>query len=116
MAAPSALPVSDKPVMLNFSKGPTKTHTGERESFSLVQLLMKPSVAGSVKPLSLGFSTEDVSNEQGDTEDPDAHKGKFHHSLPIISLNCLLIFSGFLEASASFDCQQEGNVYDKNHH
>jgi hypothetical protein len=34
-----------------------------------------------VKPLSLGFSTEDVNtNEQGDTEDAEAKQGEFYHS------------------------------------
>jgi len=48
-AAPSALPVSDKPVTLSFSKGPTKATT--------------------TKPLSLGFSMDDVSGDA--TEDPE---------------------------------------------
>ncbi|KAG5634257.1 hypothetical protein H0H81_002688, partial [Sphagnurus paluster] len=48
-AAPSALPVSDKPVMLSFSKGPTK-----------------PTIA---KPLVLGFSMDDIAGESGDHPD-----------------------------------------------
>ncbi|KAG6829670.1 hypothetical protein H0H92_003914 [Tricholoma furcatifolium] len=46
--APSALPVSDKPVTLNFSKGPIKTAAGEERHASII-----------LKPLALGFSIDD---------------------------------------------------------
>ncbi|KAF8061457.1 hypothetical protein FPV67DRAFT_1609202 [Lyophyllum atratum] len=56
-AAPSALPVSDKPVMLSFSKGPTKTAIS--------------------KPLSLGFSMDDAgSDATGTTEDSNPEMNK----------------------------------------
>ncbi|KAG6853703.1 hypothetical protein C0991_002239 [Blastosporella zonata] len=58
-AAPSALPVSDKPVTLNFSKGPTKTTIA--------------------KPLALGFSMDDTAggdeNEEVE-ENSETNKGK----------------------------------------
>jgi RNA recognition motif-containing protein len=44
--APSALPVSDKPVTLSFNKGPAKSALGS-----------------AVKPLSLGFSSDDATEE-----------------------------------------------------
>ncbi|KAG6833193.1 hypothetical protein H0H87_010256 [Tephrocybe sp. NHM501043] len=56
-AAPSALPVSDKPVTLSFSKGPTKATT--------------------TKPLMLGFSMDDGGAGEGEeTEDTNAETNK----------------------------------------
>ncbi|KAJ4488244.1 hypothetical protein J3R30DRAFT_3434521 [Lentinula aciculospora] len=52
--APSALHVSDKPVTLSFNKGPSKTGT---------------SLGPAVKPLSLGFSVDDVLEEGDEKED-----------------------------------------------
>ncbi|KIK63865.1 hypothetical protein GYMLUDRAFT_95422 [Collybiopsis luxurians FD-317 M1] len=52
--APSALPVSDKPVTLSFNKGPSKALTA---------------LGAPVKPLSLGFSSEDINEESEDAED-----------------------------------------------
>ncbi|KAF9066852.1 hypothetical protein BDP27DRAFT_979484 [Rhodocollybia butyracea] len=47
--APSALPVSDKPVTLSFNKGPAKTATGP-----------------AIKPLTLGFSADDLDEDNRD--------------------------------------------------
>lgn len=50
-AAPSSLPVSDKPVTLNFNKGPIKI-----------------AAAGAIKPIVLGFSTEDANADDDDDD------------------------------------------------
>ncbi|RDB23995.1 RNA-binding protein 5-A [Hypsizygus marmoreus] len=55
-AAPSTLPVSDKPVTLSFSKGPTKSSI--------------------VKPLSLGFSMDDVNDASDIPDDSNAETDK----------------------------------------
>ncbi|KAE9406483.1 hypothetical protein BT96DRAFT_1055206 [Gymnopus androsaceus JB14] len=57
--APSTLPVSDKPVTLSFNKGPAKTALGP-----------------AVKPLVLGFSSDDVAEENGSAEDDSATGSK----------------------------------------
>lgn len=110
--------MSDKLVTLSFSKGPAKTHTGKQKFPTDFPLCLETlSVAGPVKPLSLGFSTDDVgANEQGETEDSEARKGQYYHCnfRPVISLTIDL--SGFLQEGASFDCQQKGTVYEKDHH
>ncbi|KAJ8699753.1 hypothetical protein PTI98_002844 [Pleurotus ostreatus] len=51
IAAPSVLPISDKPVTLNFSKGPIKIGT-----------------SAASKPLALGFSLGDGEGEDGDED------------------------------------------------
>ncbi|KAF9264920.1 hypothetical protein L218DRAFT_972483 [Marasmius fiardii PR-910] len=55
-AAPSALPVSDKPVTLNF-KGANKQTTGTV-----------------LKPLALGFSTDDAPNDEDEEDSADQNK------------------------------------------
>ncbi|KAJ3723499.1 hypothetical protein DFJ43DRAFT_654187 [Lentinula guzmanii] len=67
--APSALPVSDKPVTLSFNKGPSKT-----------------TITGSgpvVKPLSLGFS---VDEDEEDEEDVSVASGKLNSSKGVAPL------------------------------
>ncbi|KAL4259142.1 hypothetical protein AB1N83_007962 [Pleurotus pulmonarius] len=57
IAAPSVLPISDKPVTLNFSKGPIK-------------------IGATSKPLALGFSLGDGEGEDGDQDAADAELTK----------------------------------------
>ncbi|KAF8892694.1 hypothetical protein BD779DRAFT_1510429 [Infundibulicybe gibba] len=69
-AAPSALPVSDKPVTLNFNKGLPKLN------------------AGPVKPVALGFSMDDAASPQDDDQDEaasNAAKSAAKKTVPLIA-------------------------------
>ncbi|KAJ4501662.1 hypothetical protein C8R41DRAFT_976616 [Lentinula lateritia] len=66
---PSALPVSDKPVTLSFNKGPFKTSI---------------SLSPAVKPLSLGFSADDL-EENDDKEDNSGIGIKVNNSKGVAS-------------------------------
>lgn len=79
IAAPSVLPISDKPVTLNFSKGPIKIGASQFASYSyMCSILLLPFLGAASKPLSLGFSLGDGEGEDADEDAATAEltKGK----------------------------------------
>lgn len=69
IAAPSVLPISDKPVTLNFSKGPIKIGASQLFPIPICVPFSYFLVLGAAsKPLALGFSLGDGEGEDGDED------------------------------------------------
>lgn len=66
--APSALPVSDKPVTLSFNKAKTSICTCEHYR-GTIPFHSTLALGSAVKPLALGFSSDDVTEENNEEDD-----------------------------------------------
>lgn len=77
VVAPSALPISDKPVTLSFSKGPVKLNAGLWLSITHISLKIDSVLAtGSSKIPVLGFSMDDSNTADDAQDEPPSEPSK----------------------------------------